>query len=206
MPCPHPRPGPRQYSWVTELSTGNAGCCTPGNGFVLLQCLSRSPLQSPRSLGECTQCPEMARSPRGWSKGFARGILLVFGSVKAWDGDSVKRQEGYGVSRMEKEIILIPQGQSSLYGKAPSQTTQGSLEILQGRISHGRTPHLLQTRPTPLPLHHLLGLAVPCRARRCKAFAGLTQSVVTTKTENPVPRASPADFSLTVPFQCSTGE
>lgn len=173
---------------------------------MLLQCLSRSPLQSLQSLGGSTQCPEMAQTPRSWSKGFAQGILLLFGSVKAWDGDSVTRHAGYGVFRMEKEMLLIPQGQSSLCGKAPSQTTQGSLEILQGRIPHGRTHHLLQTGPTPFPLHPFWGLAVPCRARRCKAFAGLTQSVVTTKTENPGPRASPADFSLPVPFQCSTGE
>lgn len=63
------------------------------------------------------------------------------------------------MSRME--MFLIPQGQSSLCGKAPSQTTQGSLKILQGRIPHGRTCHLLQTGPTPFPLHHLWGQAVP---------------------------------------------
>lgn len=185
MPCPHPTPGPGQHSWVTELSTGNAGCCTPGNGFSAAVGPQQNPLQSPHSLGESTQCPEMAQSPRSSTKGFAQGILLLFGSVKAWDGDSVTRQEGYGVSRIGKKLSLIPQGQS--YGKAPSQTTQGSLEILQGRFPHGRTHHLLQTEPTPFPLHHFYGLAVPCRARRCKAFAGLTQSIVTTKTENPWP-------------------
>lgn len=110
------------------------------------------------------------------------------------------------MSRMEKDMFLIPQGQSSLCGEAPSQTTQGSLEILQGRSPHGRTRHLLETGPAPFRLHHFCERAVPCKARRCKAFAGLTQSIVTTKTENPGPRASPADFSLTVPFQGSTGE
>lgn len=66
--------------------------------------------------------------------------------------------------------------------------------------------HLLRTGPTPSPWHHFYGLAVSCRAKRCKAFAGLTRSVVTTKTENPGPRASPADFSLPVPLQCRSGE
>lgn len=138
------RPG--QYSWVTELSTGNAGCCTPGNGFSAAAVPQQNPLQSPHNLGESTQCPEMAQSPRSSSKGFTWGILLLFGSVKAWEGDSVTRQEGYGVSRMEKEMFLIRQGQSSPCGKA---TSQASLEILQGRIPHGRTRHLLQTGQHP---------------------------------------------------------
>lgn len=115
------------------------GAAALAMGLLLLQCLSRSPLQSPHSLGESTQCPEVARSARTWSKGFTQGVLLLLGSVKAWDGDSVTRQEGYGVSGMEKEMLLIPQGQSSPCGKTPSQTTQGSLEILQGRIPHGHT-------------------------------------------------------------------
>lgn len=132
-------------------------------GLLLLQCLSRTPLQSPHSLGEPTQCPEVAQSPRTWNKGFTKGVPLLLGSVKAWDGDSVTRQEGYGVSRMEKEMLLIPQGQSSPCGKAPSHTTQGSLEILQGRIPHG---HAIYYRQGQHPPHSITFVSWLCPAEQ----------------------------------------
>lgn len=51
------------------------------------------------------QWPKVALSPRGWSKGRAshRGSCCCLGLPKPGMG-MVTRQEGYGVSRTEKEM------------------------------------------------------------------------------------------------------
>lgn len=204
VPCPHPRLSPRQYSWVSELSMAIQGAAPLGMGLVLLQCLSRSPCKAHIAW-------EKPLGALRWLSHQGPGARALHGDPAAvWACQSLGWGQWDKAGRVwgvwdGKEMFLIPQGQSSHCEKAPSQTAQGSLEILQSRIPHGRTHHLLETGPAPFPLHPFWGLAVPCRARRCKAFAGLTQSIITTKTENPGPRASPADFSLPVPFQCSTG-
>lgn len=182
-----------------DLCTENTECCTPENGFGAAAGPQQKPPAKPHSLGESAQCPEMAQSPRTWGKGFTRGmILLVLGVCHS-----------LGWAQWDKPGCLGWRRRRSLFHRVRAHPVERhqARKPREHRDPAGWDPSWQDTHRANTPLTaSLLGLAVPGRAKRCKAFAGLTRSLVITKTENPGLRASPADFSLPVPFQCSTGD
>lgn len=87
---------------MTDIATGNTGCCAPGNGFGA----AAVPQQKPSTKGYEAGSERIHSVSQGGSvtkgleqgTGFTRGILLLRVSAKAWDGDGGEAGREWDVS------------------------------------------------------------------------------------------------------------
>lgn len=123
--------------------------------------------------------------------------------------ETVARQEGYGVSRMEKEMSLFQRARAHSGDKLqPRQPRE--LRDHWRSCPHGRTHHLPHIGPAPPPLHWFRGLAVALQSKEvsilCRFDTVCGSGLDLLSSQRLKIQGSVPVFSPPVPFQNSAGE